>query len=393
MLVQASSFELVRTLDDPTGSGLDAFGRSAEADEDRVLVGSPFDNPGQAHLFDSWTGNLLHTFDDPTNTDRDWFGYSVALDSNFVLIGAPHDDTKGNHSGQAHLFDASTGSLIRTFNAPFPSVTSNFGHSLAINGNLALIGEPANSRHGFAVGQAHLFDLLTGNLIRTFSDPSSTTQDQFGESVDIEGSYVLIGAPGDDTRALNAGQGYLFDVFTGVLLNTFDDPNASSDGNFGSTAVINGSRVLIAAPYSANKFGQTYLFEASTGSLTQTFDNPSTTGIVNDGFGASLAMAGNHILVGAPNNDTNGLSAGSAYLFDADSGGLLQTFDGGLVRPGIRVGSSVAINNMNVFIGASGGFTGVHQYALVIPEPGSMATLSMAALILQLFRGWGNSCK
>jgi hypothetical protein len=58
----------------------------------------------QAHLFDAVTGNLLRTFDDPTPTFGDNFGGSVALDLNRVLIGARGDDTFGIDVGQAHLF-------------------------------------------------------------------------------------------------------------------------------------------------------------------------------------------------------------------------------------------------------------------------------------------------
>ena len=56
------------------------------------------------------TGNLLRTFNDPTPTSdgtvsgSDRFGDSVALDGNIVLIGAYRDDTLGPTVGQAHLF-------------------------------------------------------------------------------------------------------------------------------------------------------------------------------------------------------------------------------------------------------------------------------------------------
>ena len=65
---------------------------------------------------------LLHTFDDPTVTSSDLFGSSAAVDGNYVLIGADGDDTSGISVGQAHLFDAITGNLLQTFNDP--TVTS-----------------------------------------------------------------------------------------------------------------------------------------------------------------------------------------------------------------------------------------------------------------------------
>ena len=52
------------------------------------------------------------TFNDPTVTSLDTFGTSVALDGNNILIGAPEDDTNGTGVGQVHLFDAITGELL-----------------------------------------------------------------------------------------------------------------------------------------------------------------------------------------------------------------------------------------------------------------------------------------
>ncbi len=82
---------------------------------------------------------LRHTFDDPTPTDMDRFG-RVEFDGNRVLIGAHGDDTSGTDVGQAHLFDATTGNLLFTFDDPTPTVADSFGRSVALDGNRVLIG-------------------------------------------------------------------------------------------------------------------------------------------------------------------------------------------------------------------------------------------------------------
>ena len=77
-------------------------------DGNRVLIGAAggmFEAGfGEAHLFDATTGSLLQTFDHAPRSKFDRFGESVALDGNMLLIGAPHDDTRGHYVGQAHLF-------------------------------------------------------------------------------------------------------------------------------------------------------------------------------------------------------------------------------------------------------------------------------------------------
>jgi hypothetical protein len=64
-------------------------------------------------VYDALTGSLLRTFNDPTiateGTNTDNFGFSVTLDGNNVLIGEHADDTLGGDVGQAHLFTLPTG--------------------------------------------------------------------------------------------------------------------------------------------------------------------------------------------------------------------------------------------------------------------------------------------
>jgi len=88
------------------------------------------------------------------------------------------------------------------------------GFSVSISGNNVLVG----AIPGGEVGQAHLFDATTGALLKTFDDPTVTTDDQFGFSVSISGNNVLVGAPGDDTNGGDVGQAHLFDARTGVAV-------------------------------------------------------------------------------------------------------------------------------------------------------------------------------
>ena len=132
------------------------------------------------HLFDLATGNLLHTFNDPTITAGDEFGAGLAMDGNHVLIGAYRDDTNGANAGQVHLFDAATGALLNTFNSPNP-MAFNFGRGVAIDGSFGVLGADfsgVNGQHP-GLGQAYLFNITTGDLVQTFDDPTITDWDSF----------------------------------------------------------------------------------------------------------------------------------------------------------------------------------------------------------------------
>ena len=82
----------------------------------------------------------------------------------------PDDDTNGFEVGQVHLFDAVSGNLVKTFNEPTPTPDhtggDNFGKSVAIDGNKVVVGALWDDTNGFRVGQAYLFDAVSGNLVQ-----------------------------------------------------------------------------------------------------------------------------------------------------------------------------------------------------------------------------------
>ena len=388
-----ATFSLSQTFNDPTVTMQDFFGTSVAIDGNNVLIGADLDdstgtNIGQAHLFDATTGTLLQTFNDPTVTSQDQFGDSVAIDGNNVLIGEPLDNSNGPLVGQAHLFDA-TGTLLQTFNDPTPTGSDLFGTSVAIDGNNVLIGASGDDSTGPNVGQAHLFD-TTGTLLQTFNDPTPGGSDSFGVSVAIDGNNVLIGAFLDSSNGPGVGQAHLFDT-TGTLLQTFNDPTPTISDRFGLSVAIDGNNVLIGAPQDStnNPFvGQAHLFD-TTGTLLQTFNDPTPT--TGDKFGTSVAIDGNNVLIGARLDDSNGLNVGQAHLFDT-AGTLLQTFNDPTVTSEDQFGVSVAIDGGNVLIGAHFDDTNgldvgqAHLFTQPVPEPSSLALMLAGLLTLGLLR-------
>ncbi len=345
-------------LNDPTPTGADNFGASVAISGNRALVGAPLDDTlrkdvGQVSLFDTTTGALLRTFDSPSPTlfDRDHFGTSVAISGNNIVIGAPGDDTNGVSVGQAHLFDATTGGYLNTFNDPTPTLADNFGSVVAIDGDYVLIGAHLDDSIHTDAGQAYLFSASTGALLQTFDNPSPSDGDHFGISLAIDGDNVLIGAPEDDTIKKNTGQAYLFSASTGTLLQTFNNPTPMQGDNFGTSVDIDGDNVLIGAPLvngSEVNTGKAYLFSTTSG-LLQTFNGP-TTG--SGYFGTSVAISGDNILVGAPFDSTLGSFTGEVNLFSAATGVRLETFNDPMPTISDTFGGAVAIDGNTILVGA-----------------------------------------
>jgi hypothetical protein len=398
----AVPYSLTHTFDDPTPGFNDDFGFSVSVSGDNVLVGSRLDDTngidvGQVHLFNASTGALLRTFNAPTPAGADLFGSSVSVSGDNVLIGAMGDSTNGVSVGQAHLFSAVTGTLLRTFNDPTPTSSDQFGVSVAIDGDNVLIGARLDDTNGVNVGQAYLFSASTGTLLQTFDDPTPSKDSEFGSSVSISGDNVLLGAFLDDTKGENVGQAYLFSASTGTLLQTFDDPTPTDSDQFGVSVAVEGNNVLIGAITDdtiGTNFSQAHLFNATTGALLQTFNNP--TPLSNDEFGASVSIDGDNVLIGGRADDTSGANVGQAHLFSATTGALLQSFNDPTVTASDFFGISVSISDNNVVIGAfrddtNGTNTGqVHLFTTPeeaggpsVPEPSALALLCVGLLLLR----------
>jgi hypothetical protein len=269
---------------------------------------------------------LTQTIDNPTPAFNDEFGLSIALSGGQVLVGAAQDDEGAEDSGAAHLFDAATGALLQTFVNPTAAVNDRFGYSVALSGGQALIGAIDDDEGAEDSGAAHLFDAATGALLQTFVNPTAAVNDQFGWSVALSGGQALIGAILDDEGAEDSGAAYLFNAATGALLQTFLNPTAAFNDQFGYSVALSDGQALIGAAFDdAGAFasGAAYLFDAASGALLQTFLNPTPE--VNDQFGWSVALSGGQALIGAYFDMGEGTHAGAAHLFDAASGGLLQT--------------------------------------------------------------------
>jgi hypothetical protein len=355
-----STGALIATLVNPSATD-DAFGTSVSVSENTVVVGAwLFDdagatNSGRAYVFNATTGALIATLANPSPAMSDHFGRSVSVSGNTVVVGADNDNTGGEGSGQAYMFNATTGAVIATLANPFPASGANFGITVSVSGNTAVVGASQVSTTGFlSSGQAYVFNATTGALITTLVNPSPTTNKFFGWSVSVWGNTVVVGA---SDMSGGSGQAYVFDATTSALIATIANPSSAGNDGFGNGALSMWGNTVVVGAYSddtdALNSGQAYVFDATTGALIATLANPSPA--ASNGFGWSVSVWGNTVVVGAPGVDTQNVDQGAAYVFTLDSATPsppVVTNIAPFVGP-ITGGITVAINGAN-FLGVTG---------------------------------------
>jgi len=333
----------------------DYFGQSVAQDGDYILVGAngqkygTANDAGIAYLF-NLDGELKRTFHSPEPIASNFFGYSVALDvdHNRVLIGAYGKDIGRTDSGSAYLFDLD-GNEIKTFRNPNPIANNErFGWSVAVNGNNVLIG--AENKQG--TGVAYLFDVNDDAPIHTLYIPIFvSTGALFGHSVSIDGDVALVGAPVQSIGGVNkTGAVFQFDVETGELTRIYLDTSPSTDEYFGGSVKVVGNAVLIGAQGKKNEngvlAGAAFLYNASgnDGGIHDydspeplvSFLNPMPT-LAAEKFGSTVALDTNGgIVIGAEEKCINlksycydvryynGYRFGAAFLYKDYTGALAE---------------------------------------------------------------------
>jgi len=350
--------DLLHTLAKPTPTASDLFGYSVAVAGNIVVVGVPNDDTGAtdagaAYLFDATTGSLLRTLANPSQAAGDGFGCSVAIYGSMVVVGAVLNDTGATDAGAAYTFDAATGSLLQTLANPTPAVHDYFGYSVSVSGSTVVVGSPYADAGATDAGAAYLYDAATGSLLWTLASPTPAAYNYFGTSVAISGSTVVVGSPWNDTGVTDAGAAYLFDVDTGGLLHTLADPVPADYIYFGWSVAVSDGTVVVGAiqDRAGTTFpGAAYVFDAGSGNLLHTLADPAP--VAGNYFGQSVAVSGGTVLVGACYDDAGATDAGAAYLFDLGTGSLLRTLNNPTPATSDKFGRSVTISGGTAVVGA-----------------------------------------
>ncbi|MGB0909987.1 MAG: hypothetical protein ACPGYT_06465 [Nitrospirales bacterium] len=308
---------------------------SISHDHGQTLVGAPNAvyqgrDTGLTYLFDR-EGTLLHTFKIPHIMPGALFGQAVALSSQSVIIAAPHGrDELNTQTGAVYLFDRKIRNVRLTLNNPSPT-SGVFGHAIAVAEQHVLVGDPqANSATAFRSGAVYLFDEVTGVLQKTFRPQTEKTSrpTQFGQAVSLTGRQVFISAPFGGTAGSEAGMVYLFDKQTGKMVRTFEPPISTPSLAFGWSFVVNDRVILIGAfgyQGTYREEGIAYLYDIQSGKLLNTFTNPHPTERAR--FGISVSLFSDLSIVAATGDHVQAygkIKGGEVYVFASKTGALEQ---------------------------------------------------------------------
>ena len=228
-----------------------------------------------------------------------------------------------------------------------------FGGSLAIGDGQVLVGELRNQMTSSAL---YVFEKdASGNWVEAHQIKASDengTDDRFGGALALDGTYLLVGAAAKNG---SAGAAYMLmrdgDGWAEAARLVPSEMAAAGDG-FGSSVALAGNWALISAPNQQEGMGAVYAFQRGTdGTWTQQARLTGSDATAGDGFGTTVALEGGMALIGAPQQNNR---AGAVYAFHFADGAWSEMgkLDARGIDNGNRFGSSLALHDGHALVGA-----------------------------------------
>lgn len=245
----------------------DNFGESVFIDLSVALVGSPFSDgaagsgTGAAYVFrftdSAW--NLEQKLEAPDAAPQDFFGKSVALNGNVAVIGAHNDDcAAGSACGSAYVFrfNGKLWSFEQRLVAPDPGPTDLFGFSVAATTNLILVGA---HRHDSCIipthtecGAAYVFRFNGASWAfeqKLVADDRDFSNEYFGYSVAATTDLFLIGAYNDGGNShLGAAYTFRHNGSSWIQEQKLTAPVPQVGATFGRSVATDGDTVAVGEP-------------------------------------------------------------------------------------------------------------------------------------------------
>jgi FG-GAP repeat len=229
-----------------------------------------------------------------------------------------------------------------------------FGASVAVSGRTIVAGAPAAPLLASGVGRAYVFtETATGWRQRAaLKAPDTVGPDWFGDAVAVSGRTIVVGAPAISSLSSGLGRAYVFtETATGWHQTAqLESASGAVGDSFGASVAVSGRTIVVGAPSHASKAGAAYVFTNSGRGWQATGLKGSDT-VAKDDFGDAVGVSGTTIVVGAFGHKSE---AGRAYVFTKDGGGWRQSAElAGLgTVAGDAFGDSVAVGGRVIAVGA-----------------------------------------
>jgi len=210
-----------------------------------------------------------------------------------------------------------------------------------------------------------LAQLSATELDRVFASDAENG-DSFGWAVDVDGDRAVVGAPNDDEDGIGANSGAVYVYLRNANTGLWEEEDKlvmqgmAAGDNFGASVAIEGDTIVVGAPQDdisvgSNFHGSAHVFTRGPGGWDSGVELlPMDADLAYENYGISVDIDGGTIVVGVAYDSDRGIASGSAYVFEWVNAAWQKTAK--LLPPAIEAnqnfGWSVAIAGDAIIVGA-----------------------------------------
>jgi len=308
-------------------SAQDRFAVSIAIDGEWMAVGAGA-VPGYAAIYrrgrHGWVEDAI--LEAPPGTPASHFGLTVALSGQRVALADPLMDLHGLNTGGVWVFERVDGAwrveTLLTADETGRAGLAEFGRGVALSGDWLVAGVPRDDDHGSHTGSAYIFRRTAEGWVQwaKLTPPFPRGNAEFGHFVAIDGDILAVGEshpPLDGSRAVAVYRRGPDDVW--ALDAMLDMPLENPAGPSYAAMAIHGPRLLAGALRNREDWGSAFLYERGEAgwSLTRQFHMPGAwveTSSPSPDLGHNLALGGGVVAVGARFADGGAPNAGYAVV-------------------------------------------------------------------------------
>ena len=294
----------------------------------------------------------------------DNFGRSVSVSGETAIVGAFNNSDDGDFSGSAYVFvrDGTTWTQQAKLTSNDAARNDRFGWSVSLSGDTAVIGADF-ADDGSGAAYVFVRDGATWTQQAKLKASDAAADDRFGFSVSVSGETAIVGAYWDDNPREESGSAYVFvrDGTGWTQQAKLAAADAAPFDQFGRSVSVSGETALVGANNSLSfaESGSAYVFVRNGTTWTRQAKLTAPDATTGDRFGASVSVSGETAIIGARRaEDDAGFEKGAAYVFVRN--GTAWTRQAKLTATDAGVfddfGDSVALSGNTAVVGASRDF-------------------------------------
>jgi hypothetical protein len=289
----------------------------------------------------------------------DNFGNSVSISGDVAVVGARNNGGVG--AAYVYRWDGTSCNEEAKLTAFDAEAGDNFGFSVSVDGDVIVVGARTDDHSTLSdAGSAYVFRWDSSwNFEQKLTASDAASNDRFGYSVSVSGDAIIVGAYAHDAVGPDSGAAYTYrwDTASWGDEQKLVPSDAASGDNFGFSVSVSGDWVIVGSTGdddAGTSSGSVYVYQwdGNAWGGEQKLTASDATGA--DLFGTSVSIGGDYAAVGARGDDDKGANSGSAYVFNRSGSTWTeqQKVTSSYVGAGDDFGYAVAINEKLLVVGA-----------------------------------------